>query len=83
MDIEVASRGNCRYDYLDLFLLDAWGEKLANTSRFCGFQSASMLNSALGSSAELQTQAVIVHFHSDGTHIGSGFQLSYTLQGMM
>lgn len=83
MDIEVHSQDICKFDYLDLFLLDAWGEQLTNTSRFCGRNSASMLNSALGSSAELQTQAVIAHFHSDDTHTGEGFQLSYTLQGMM
>ena len=82
MDIEVNLRDGCSYDYLALFLLDAWGEQLTNTSYFCGINSASMLNSALGSSAELQTQAVIAHFHSDGTYTGKGFQLSYTLQGM-
>ena len=82
MDIEVDLQDNCSYDYLELFLLDAWGEQLTNTSYFCGTNSASTLNSALGSSAELQTQVVIVHFHSDGTYAGKGFQLSYTLQGM-
>lgn len=83
MDIEFHSQDGCSYDYLELSFLDSWGERLTNTSsRFCGINSASMLNDALGSNAELQSQAVIAHFHSDGTYTGRGFQLSYTLQGM-
>lgn len=82
MDIEIPSQDGCSYDHLELFLLSAAGEQLTSTRRFCGIKSASMLNSALGSTAELQIQTVIAHFHSDSTHTGSGFQFSYTLQGM-
>ena len=82
MDIEFHLQDGCSYDYLELFFLSAAGEQLMSTKKFCGIKSASMLNSALGSTAELQTQTVIAHFHSDETHTGSGFQFSYTLQGM-
>lgn len=83
MDIEYHLQDGCSYDYLELLLLDAWGEKLTNTTRFCGMNSASALNSALGYSTELQTQAIVAHFHSDGTYSGKGFQLTYTLQGIL
>lgn len=73
---------NCKYDYLDIFLLDIHGELLVDNSHLCGSQSTAQLNSDLtGSGAELHAQIVVVHFHSDGTYTGRGFQLSYTLQG--
>lgn len=82
MDIEAPdSQDNCKYDYLDLSFFDVSGEPLANISRFCGSNSASKLNSALESSDELQSQAVIVHFHSDSNYAGKGFLLGYSLQG--
>ena len=80
-NVDIEDKLNCKYDYLDLFLLNSQGEQLADNSHLCGSLHASQLNSALSGNTELQTQAVVVHFHSDGTYIGTGFQLSYTLQG--
>lgn len=81
-DIDLEKADNCKFDYLDIFLLDAQGELLVDNSHLCGSQSSSQLNSGLtGTAAELQTQIVVIHFHSDGSYTGRGFQLSYTLQG--
>lgn len=83
MDIEDPTNQDvCEYDYLGLSFFNASGGPLANTDHFCGNISASKLNNKLGSFNELQSQAVIVHFHSDNNYAGKGFQLRFNLQGM-
>ena len=82
-DLHLESGGDsCKFDFLDIFLLDAQGGLLVENIHLCGLQTATQLNSdLLATTAEQHTQIVVVHFHSDDTYTYSGFQLSYALQG--
>ena len=81
-DLDLEGGSNCKYDYLDIFLLDSRGELLVDKKHYCGVKSASVLNSDLSITDEMHTHAVVIQFHSDSTYTGAGFQLAYNLQGI-
>ena len=80
-DVNIENGKDCRFDYLDIFLLDSHEQPLVGKKRLCGNVSASVLNAELMSDVELHTQTVVIQFHSDSWYSGAGFQLGYTLQG--